>query len=84
MHRSEGMLKTGMLCRGENPAGTLKLKDASKPLNPGRVDDVPLGPLPFHTVGHHDVMVNGICNQPGELTLFCPLHPLRPVLGFID
>jgi hypothetical protein len=83
MHRPKGMLKTGMFCRGKNPTGTLKLKDAPESLNPGRVNDIPFGPLPFHAVSHHNVMVNGICNQPGELTLFCPHHPLRPVLGFI-
>jgi hypothetical protein len=83
VHRPEGMLEAGMFCRGKNPTGTLKLKDTPKSLNPGGVNDIPLGSLSFHAVGHHDVMVNRVGNQPGELTFFCSHHPLRPILGFI-
>jgi hypothetical protein len=83
MHRPERVLKTGMFCRGKNPTGTLKLEDTPKSLDPGSINNVPLGPLPFHTIGHHDVMVNGVRNQPGDLILSGSLHFLKPVLGFI-
>jgi len=63
MHRSEGMLKAGMLGRGIDPAGTLELEDPSKALNPGRIDDIPFRLFPFDAIGHHDIVVNGVGDQ---------------------
>jgi hypothetical protein len=83
MHRSERVLETGMFCGGINPTGTLELKDAPKPLNPECVNHISLGSLPFDAVGHHNIVINGICDQPSGLTLFFPFHCLRPVLCFI-
>jgi hypothetical protein len=38
VHSSKGVLKTSMLGRRKYPASALKLEDATKALNPGRVD----------------------------------------------
>jgi hypothetical protein len=43
VHRSEGMLKPGMLGRRVNPAGALELVDPPETLHPGGVDQVLLG-----------------------------------------
>jgi hypothetical protein len=53
------------------------LKDASKPLNPGRIDHIPFCFLPFDAIGHHNVMINGIGDQTDPLSVPCPLHALE-------
>ena len=65
MHRSEGMLKAGMLGRGVDPPGALELEDSPEALNPGSIDDIPLRLFPFHAIGHHNVVVYGVGDQTG-------------------
>jgi hypothetical protein len=74
MHGSQGVLEPGMFGRGEHPAGTLQLEDTSKALNPRGVDHVPLCPFPFYPIRHHNVMINGVCDQSSPLSFFCPFH----------
>src|SRR4030042_1758228 len=74
MQGPKGVLKTSMLGRGKYPASTLQLEDASKALNPGGVDHIPFCFLPFDPVGHHNVMINGVCDQSGPLSVLCLFH----------
>jgi hypothetical protein len=60
MHRSERMLKAGMLGRGIDPAGALELEDPSKALNPGGIDDISLRLFSLDAIGHHDIVVYGV------------------------
>ncbi len=45
VHHAQHVLKPGVLGRGEDPPGGLKLVDLAEPLQPGVVDDLPLGNL---------------------------------------
>jgi hypothetical protein len=62
MHGSEGVLKTSMFGRGKYPTSALQLEDATKALNPGRIDHTPFCSLPFDSVRHHNVMIDGVCD----------------------
>jgi len=62
MQGPEGVLESGMFCRGKHPASALELKDPPEPLNPRCVDDIPLRSLSLDAVRHDDVVVEGICN----------------------
>src|SRR5512136_3503189 len=74
MHGPKGVLKTSMFGRGKYPTSALQLEDATKALNPGGIDHVPFCPLPFDPVRHHDVMINGVCDQSGSLGALCLVH----------
>lgn len=70
MHCPKGVLKASMFCGGKYPSSALELEDASKTLNPGGVDYVSFRFLPFHTVCHYDIVVNGVCDQSDSLDFF--------------
>jgi hypothetical protein len=77
MHGPEGVLKTSMLGRGKYPTGALQLEDATKALNPGGIDHIPFCSLPFDPVRHHNIMINGVCNQSGSVGDLRLLHVLE-------
>jgi hypothetical protein len=80
MHRPERVLKTGMFCRGIDPAGTLKLEDTTKSLNPRRINHIPLRLFPFHTVCHQNIVINRVCDQSSSLSFLYTFHPSEPLL----
>jgi hypothetical protein len=64
MHSAEGVLKSAMLRRRIDPAGTLQLIDIAQPLYPRRVDERLFSHLAF-VFGHGelDIAVNWVGDQ---------------------
>jgi hypothetical protein len=62
MHGSKGVLETSMFGCRKYPTRTLQLEDISKPLDPRGIDHIPFGFLPLDAVGHHNIVINGICD----------------------
>jgi len=74
MHGSQGMLETGMFGRRKDPACALELEDTAKALNPRGIDQIPFCFLPFDPIGHHHVMIDGVCDQSSPSSLLERSH----------
>jgi hypothetical protein len=59
-----------VFCGGEYPSSALELEDATKSLNPEGIDHIPLGFLPLYAIGHHDIVINRVCDQSDPLDFF--------------
>jgi len=70
MHGPERVLEASVFCSGKYPSSALELEDTTKSLNPEGIDHIPFGFFPLYTVGHHDIVINRVGDQPDPLDLF--------------
>ena len=73
VHRPEHVLKPRVLGRGKDPPGGLQLVDLPQPLEPGMVDDLPLGDLALGQArgrGERDIAVDRIVAEAFALEIF--------------
>ena len=73
VHRPQHVLEPRVLGRGKHPPGGLQLVNLPQPLEPGVVDDLPLGDLAFRQArrrGERNVAVDRVVAEALALEVF--------------